>query len=105
MEILEFEYKGGQTALGRRRPVLSGVLGSGNLEVLVEPRDLIGACSIHVETAAVGFGDAWRAVLDDVIARWPLSDVHIAINDAGATPAVVSLRLDQALKAYSGGNS
>jgi hypothetical protein len=37
METLEFEYRGGRTALTRNKPVLSGVLGSGNLEVLVEP--------------------------------------------------------------------
>ena len=105
METLEFEYKGGRTALTRNKPVLSGVLGSGNLEVLVEPTDLDGACKIVVETAAVGFGETWRAVLDDVFARWPVADVRISINDAGATPAVVSLRLDQALKAYTGGAS
>ena len=40
METLEFEYRGGRTALTRNKPVLSGVLGSGNLEVLVEPADL-----------------------------------------------------------------
>ena len=28
----------------RRRPILVGVVGSGNLEVLVEPTDLGGAC-------------------------------------------------------------
>ena len=105
METLEFEYRGGRTALTRNKPVLSGVLGSGNLEVLVEPADLGGACQIVVETAAVGFGETWRAVLDDVFARWPVADVRISINDAGATPAVVSLRLDQALKAYTGGAS
>ena len=105
METLEFEYRGGRTALTRNKPVLSGVLGSGNLEVLVEPADLGGACQIIVETAAVGFGETWRAVLDDVFARWPVADVRISINDAGATPAVVSLRLDQARKAYTGGAS
>jgi len=105
METLEFEYSGGRTALTRNKPVLSGVLGSGNLEVMVEPADLGGACRIVVETAAVGFGDTWRAVLDDVFARWPVADVRISINDAGATPAVVSLRLDQGLKAYTGGAS
>jgi len=32
-----------------------------------------------------------------VDAGWKLADVRIAINDMGATPAVVSLRLDQAV--------
>lgn len=105
METLDFEYRGGQTVAIPNKPVLSGVLGSGNLEVLVEPVALGGACRITVQTAAVGFGTIWRAVLDDVFARWPVADVQVSINDAGATPAVVSLRLDQALKAYTGGGS
>jgi malonate decarboxylase delta subunit len=102
METLDFEYRGGRVAAARNAPVVSGVLGSGNLEVLVEPAALGGACAIRVETAAVGFGATWKAVLDDAFTRWPLADVRISINDAGATPAVVSLRLDQALKAYNG---
>ena len=105
METLEFEYTGGRTTYARNKPLLMGVLGSGNLEVLVEPANLGGACRIVVETAAVGFGAIWRAVLDDVFARWPVADVRISINDAGATPAIVSLRLDQALKAFTGGAS
>jgi malonate decarboxylase delta subunit len=35
-------------------------------------------------------------VLADFQQRWRLADVRISINDVGATPAVVSLRLDQA---------
>src|SRR4051812_50168916 len=97
METLEFEYRGGRTALTRNKPVLSGVLGSGNLEVLVEPADLGGACQIVVETAAVCFGETRRAVLDDVFARWPLADVRISINDAAPTPALVSLPPPQGL--------
>ena len=105
METLQFAYRNGRPVAGSPSATLTGVVGSGNLEVLVEPADLGGACQIVVETAAVGFGETWRAVLDDVFARWPVADVRISINDAGATPAVVSLRLDQALKAYTGGVS
>ena len=36
---------------------------------------------------------AWHLVH----ARHPLADVRVSINDVGATPAVVSLRLDQAV--------
>jgi malonate decarboxylase delta subunit len=57
---------------------------------------------IEITTAATGFQPIWRAVMDDAFARWPLSDVHIAINDAGATPAVVALRIDQALEEFTG---
>ena len=49
-------------------------------------------------------GGIWQAVMNDFHARWGLADVRIAINDMGATPAVVSLRLDQAVEsALAGG--
>ncbi|NTF09664.1 malonate decarboxylase acyl carrier protein [Agrobacterium rubi] len=102
MEKLEFEFSGGVALAARNRPILSGVLGSGNLEVLVEACDLSGKTRVEVETAAVGFGTIWQAVLSDVFDRWKIGDVKVSINDAGATPAVVALRLDQALQAYSG---
>jgi hypothetical protein len=31
----------------------------------------------------------------------PLADVHISINDNGATPAIVVLRLDRAVAEFS----
>ncbi|MBB4008519.1 malonate decarboxylase acyl carrier protein [Allorhizobium taibaishanense] len=102
MEKLLFEFAGGMPLAARNQPVISGVLGSGNLEVLIEPADLGGACQIEVETAAVGFGRIWEAVLGDVFERWKIGNIRMSINDAGATPAVVALRLDQALKIYSG---
>ena len=71
--------------------------------LLVEPTDLGGACRIEVLTAAVGFSPIWQAVMDDFFDRHRVADVRISINDVGATPAVVSLRLDQALEAFTGG--
>jgi malonate decarboxylase delta subunit len=37
-------------------------------------------------------------VMRDFQQRWRLADVRISINDMGATPAVVSLRMDQAVQ-------
>ena len=92
-----------RTPLAFAPPVtLVGVVGSGNLEVLVEPAELGGACRIEILTAAVGFGPIWQAVMDDFFARHPVADVRISINDVGATPAVVSLRLDQAIESFTG---
>lgn len=105
MEKLEYEFEGGTAVAARNKPILSGVLGSGNLEVLVEACDLSGKCRVEIETAAVGFGTIWQAVLSDVFDRWKIADVKVSINDAGATPAVVALRLDQALHAYCGRSS
>ncbi|HEU0203676.1 MAG TPA: malonate decarboxylase acyl carrier protein [Burkholderiaceae bacterium] len=102
MERLEFEFKGTQAPASAAEHALAGVVSSGNLEVLIEKADLAGSMRVVVNTAAVGFGDTWRAVLADFSARHPLGDVLITINDAGATPAVVSLRLDQAVEEFRG---
>jgi malonate decarboxylase delta subunit len=84
------------------RSQLVGVVSSGNLEVLIEPVILNGACEVTVHTAALGFGAVWEAVMSDFHARWLLADTRISINDMGATPAVVSLRLDQAAESMLG---
>jgi malonate decarboxylase delta subunit len=101
METLNYRFDGGQRR-GQQQALLVGVVSSGNLEVLVEPADLQGACEIEVQTAARGFGTIWQAVMSDFHARWQLADVRISINDMGATPAVVSLRLDQAVESLLG---
>ncbi|QNH14488.1 malonate decarboxylase acyl carrier protein [Xanthomonas sp. SI] len=99
METLRYRYDGRLAPNGRLDQVLVGVVSSGNLEVLIEPQELGGAMQIEIVTAADGFGSIWQAVLDDFAARHPLRDVRISINDVGATPAVVGLRLDQAVEA------
>ena len=99
METLNFRFENAAIS-GHRRitasPELVGVVSSGNLEVLIESVPLNGACSIEIKTAARGFGAIWEAVVGDFNQRWLLTDTRLSINDLGATPAVVSLRLDQA---------
>ncbi|MEO5797499.1 MAG: malonate decarboxylase acyl carrier protein [Rhodoferax sp.] len=95
LETLDFSYPAGQPA-GNFAPILVGVVGSGNLEVLLEPAAGM-PCAVRVETSARGFAPIWQAVVDDFHARHPLTGVRISIHDMGATPAVVSLRLDQAV--------
>jgi malonate decarboxylase delta subunit len=101
METLTFRFENGKRR-STATPELVGVVSSGNLEVLIEPVDLAGACEIEVITAAVGFGPIWNAVMSDFHARWQLADTRISINDMGATPAVVGLRLDQAAETMLG---
>ena len=95
LETLDYTLAG-QQAAGTFAPVLVGVVGSGNLEVMLEPAEGT-ACTIHIETSARGFGPIWEAVVRDFHQRHPLGGLRISINDMGATPAVVSLRLDQAI--------
>lgn len=102
MEQLKFTLPG-QGGRRASATALAGVVSSGNLEVLVEPEDLQGECLVEIATSAVGFGPIWQAVLQDAARRHDLGNLHISINDAGATPAVVSLRLDQALASLEEG--
>lgn len=99
MEQLDFSLPGGQPA-GAFAPVLVGVLGSGNLEVLLEPSTGTD-CSIRIATSARGFGPVWHAVVQDFHRRHQCSGIRLSVNDMGATPAVVSLRLDQAMAALA----
>ena len=84
------------------RAAICGVVSSGNLEVLVEPAAARDACEIVVNTSAHGFRDIWQAVLQDFAGRHAVGGLRLTINDAGATPAVVSLRLDQAFETCRG---
>ena len=102
MEYLKFEFTGKQTWTPQKSFALAGVVSSGNLEILMEKYDLGGQMSIDVETTIKGFEDTWRAVFEDFYIKHPLSDLRISIHDTGATPAVVSLRLDQAIELIRG---
>lgn len=81
---------------------LCGVVASGNLEVVIGAGAAAGFCEVSVTTPARGFGPVWQAVLGEFAADNPAGGTRIAINDMGATPAVVSLRLGQTLSEYLG---
>jgi malonate decarboxylase delta subunit len=94
MEQFEFNYPAKRKVLKRSHV---GVAGSGDLEVLLEPaKD--AAASVRIRTSAEGFKNSWKAVLDRFFDRYD-GAAHIEINDAGATPGVVFLRLQQAVEA------
>jgi malonate decarboxylase delta subunit len=101
MDRLTFEFDG-HGATHTRDPVVVGVVASGNLEVLIESDPDDGCCHFEVATAVHGFDDVWAAVLADFVARAKVAGVRVSINDVGATPAVVSLRLDQAIEEFRG---
>jgi malonate decarboxylase delta subunit len=93
METLTYERSGG-TPVTRRAHV--GVVASGDLELLLEPST--DGLHVRVATTAAGYGETWRAVFERFFARESIA-ASIEINDFGATPAVVALRLEQALEA------
>ncbi|RJF95711.1 malonate decarboxylase acyl carrier protein [Noviherbaspirillum saxi] len=95
MQRLVFKHLDGKYS-SVQKPVIAGVVASGNLEILIEPSPHSGACTFEVNTSVTGFDATWKAVVADFHQAWLFTDTKVSINDMGATPAVVRLRLDQA---------
>jgi malonate decarboxylase delta subunit len=74
-----------------------GVVGSGDMEVLMEKKDFNGAVKIKVVTPVKDFEKVWRLLLGYFVMESRLGNVLIEINDNNATPLVVKTRLRQAL--------
>ncbi|WLB86100.1 malonate decarboxylase acyl carrier protein [Bradyrhizobium japonicum] len=98
MEDLRFEHSVRTRAGGARQSAIVGVVASGNLEVLVERVLPDAECAIEIRTAAVGFGEVWTAVVGDFVERYSPGGLRFSINDGGARPDTVSLRLAQAVR-------
>ena len=93
MEKFTFVYPASQPVKQR---VHTGVVGSGDLEVLLEPSPDQNA-HVNVTTSVDGFSHTWRLVMDRFFSRYQ-GAATIEIHDFGATPGVVTLRLEQAVE-------
>jgi malonate decarboxylase delta subunit len=94
METITFEFPAAAPARGR---VAVGVVGSGDLEVLLEP-NTAGRTAVRITTSVGGMGRVWEAVLGRILTATPLPATKIEINDFGATPGVVRMRIEQAFE-------
>ncbi len=94
MERIDFDYAAAKRRITRQAHV--GVVGSGDMEVLMEPALNEGA-HVSITTSVDGFRDSWKAVFDRFFSKFD-GAVYIHINDAGATPGSVMLRLEQAVE-------
>jgi malonate decarboxylase delta subunit len=92
MEKRTYDFAAGEPAAGR---TVSGVVSSGDLEVLLEPASA-GKTTIAVQTSVDGYGMTWDALLARVFGTGSLPAARIEINDNGATPGVVRMRIEQA---------
>lgn len=72
-----------------------GVVASGDLELLLEPSS--GSTQIHIRTTVGGHRRTWEEVMRRFFERNDYA-ACIEINDHGATPGLVWLRLEQALE-------
>lgn len=95
---LEFSFDGVPGASIPEGWFHSGVVGSGDMEVLLYRREQEGRVHVKVCTPVHGFDQVWEQVLKRFVEQSGCGDLDLEINDNNATPFVVSLRLQQALQ-------
>lgn len=93
MEKYNFKYNA-KKSLPKRAHV--GVVGSGDLEVLMEPVNNDEA-TVLVRTRFDGYEEVWKRILSRFFEENSVC-ANIEINDFGATPGMIKLRLLQALE-------
>jgi malonate decarboxylase delta subunit len=98
MERLTFRHTTAKAAGGTKPQAIVGVVASGNLEVLVERVLPERDCEVEISTAAHGFGAVWAAVVADFVERYAPGGLRLSINDGGARPDAVALRLAQGVR-------
>jgi len=103
MESFEIRGMAAHPASGQLRQAIIGVNASGNLEVLVERTLPDTECIVGVTTQIDGFRELWQAVIEDFMARASLGGLRFSINDGGAKPDIVTLRLMQSLRRIEAG--
>lgn len=81
----------------------TGVVGSGDMEVLLVSLELGGSVKVRINTPVTGFDAVWEKVIRRFVADNEVSNVSIEINDNNATPYIVAIRLKQALIEARGG--
>jgi malonate decarboxylase delta subunit len=95
MLTLRFRHTAKSRLSGKKDKAIIGVVASGNLEVLLE-RVLPGtACEVNIATPLRGYDETWKAVVAEFIERSSPGGLRISINDGGARPDTVFLRLTQ----------
>jgi len=98
MQTLTYRFPA-EKAMHRRTHI--GVVASGDLEVLLDHAEDAGVADVRVRTSVDGFDTVWHATLERFFAHTPLAG-RWELNDFGATPAVVTLRLRQAAESAQG---
>ena len=95
METILLEFPAAQPARGRAR---AGVVASGDLEVLLES-NTAERTVVNITTSVDGMDRVWKAVLERIFSDGSLPAAKLEINDSGATPGVVRMRIGQVFEA------
>jgi malonate decarboxylase delta subunit len=95
MQTLRFRHTAKRRLSGTKDKAIIGVVASGNLEVLLERVLPETACEVEIATPFRGYDDTWKAVIAEFVERSSPGGLRISINDGGARPDTVYLRLMQ----------
>jgi malonate decarboxylase delta subunit len=95
MQILTYQFPATRNTCRRTH---IGVVASGDLEVLLDEAQHTDVADVRVRTSVDGFDTVWHATLQRFFTHTPLAG-RWELNDFGATPAVVTLRLRQTAEA------
>src|ERR1700735_489985 len=95
MQTLTFRQTAQRRLSGTKDKAIIGVVASGNLEVLLERVLPEMACEVEIATPFRGYDDTWKAVIAEFVERSSPGGLRISINDGGARPDTVFLRLMQ----------
>ena len=95
MQTLKFRYAANRRLSGNKDKAIIGVVASGNLEVLLERVLPDAACEVVIATPLRGYDATWKAVVAEFVERSSPGGLRISINDGGARPDTVYLRLMQ----------
>jgi len=99
LHTLELDLVASAAKVTLPAPSHTGVTGSSDLEIMLTPAPLAGRVTVKIVTPVTGFDPLWARVMQKFLDETGLYDAAIEINDNNATPAVVLLRLQQALAA------
>lgn len=93
METIEFSFPAEKQI---ERSAHVGVVGSGDLEIMMEPSNDTNS-NVIIRTGITGYKHIWEPVIQRFFSQHEIA-MKVRINDFGATPGVVKLRLEQALE-------
>ncbi len=95
MESYTIKHKAARPLGGARTAGIVGIVASGNCEALFERVLPDGEVEVEVATPVTGFEAVWDLVVASFVNDASPGGMRISINDGGATPDVVTLRLLQ----------
>ena len=99
MEHYKFNFDSNSSSKKRKPYTVAGVVASGNLEILVEDnKNNTETTSFDIKTSTEGYEEIWKSVISDIVNEYEIGGLNFSINDGGAVPAIVSLRLRQAIE-------